>query len=198
MWALAVPNSKARIVDAVGSTQSDPRMYSRTTSPRIIAALPSPGPRRTNAGRSLGSAVPRASALMCLTSRVRREDPHQARGLGSQTGVGIRNWSDAAAIHAGPLAGANTAAQRQVRRSGTPQAMISTGLRGKIRALPWCAICHPQSEARARSPGRGCRALVGPGWLLTPQIRVSGNCSSASTCLALRSSSAPSARCRAH
>jgi len=39
-----------------------------------------------------------SAAFMCLMSRVRREDPHHARGLGSQAGIGIRNWSDTAAI----------------------------------------------------------------------------------------------------
>jgi hypothetical protein len=56
------------------------------------------------------------------------DKPCPARRSASRTWVGIpdryrhtqleRRGSD----HAGPLAGANTAAQRQVRRSGTPQA----------------------------------------------------------------------------
>ena len=48
-----------------------------------------------------------ATRFQCLVSRVRREDHTQLERRGSD--------------HAGPLTGANTAAQRQVRRSGTPR-----------------------------------------------------------------------------
>ena len=111
---------------------------------------------------------------MCLTSRVRREDRHHARGLGSQTGIGARNWSDTVAIMPDRSRAPITAGQWQVRRSGTAHA------HGRSWACSGSSEIHfPRAGPRARSGV--VPVLGGPINEYEPRPKTAGHTSCASS-----------------